>query len=135
MNNTCIFSLNSNLLLSRLLQQTKTLKTYYYPYIPKTRFSKPSKPSADSSIEMCSLPLTEKIEFTFPSVPPDPMGAVGRTADNPNTGFFFFFLSCSCLKKCQIHFSSQNERPRSRLKADVTNDPSWVRNFRKNEWK
>ena len=89
-------SLISNLLLSRLLQQTKTLRTYIYPFIPIHPIFKPCKPSADSSKEMCSLYLTEKMEFTFPSVPLDLMVTVGRIAEKPITervGFFLLKLS------------------------------------------
>ena len=110
-------SLISNLLLSRLLQQTKTLRTYIYPFIPIHPIFKPCKPSADSSKEMCSLYLTEKMEFTFPSVPLDLMVAVRRIAEKPITERvgYFFYSSCPYLKKAQLHFSTQNKQPRSRL--------------------
>ena len=92
-------SLISNLLLSRLLQQTKTLRTYIYPFIPIHPIFKPSRQSADSSKGMCSLILTEKIEFTFPSVPLGVKVAVGRTADKPNTKRkYVFALFCHFLK-------------------------------------
>ena len=97
-------SLISNLLLSRLLQQTKTLRTYIYPFIPIHPIFKPSKPSADSSKEMCSLYLTEKMEFTFPSVPLDPMVAVGRIAEKPITERvgYIFLLKLSIFEKSPI---------------------------------